>query len=139
HIDTLARFASPDAIVYQACDDREDSHFEELAAMRAELEAFRQADGRPYRLHALPWRQARHDPVTGQRLPATYANFRIINGAVLAPAYDDAADEKAREVLAAAFPGHDIIMNDCLPVIGGFGSLHCITMQIPAAAVGESQ
>jgi len=139
HIDTLARFASPDAIVYQACDDREDSHFEELAAMRAELEAFRQADGRPYTLHALPWPQARHDPVTGQRLPATYANFLIINGAVLAPAYDDAADEKAREVLAAAFPGHDIIMIDCLPVIRGFGSLHCITMQIPAAAVGESQ
>ncbi|HEX7030518.1 MAG TPA: agmatine deiminase family protein [Gammaproteobacteria bacterium] len=135
HIDTLARFATPETIVYQACDDRGDSHYGDLAAMREELETFTTPAGKPYTLLALPWPRAQHDPVTGQRLPATYANFLVINGAVLAPSYDDPADEKAREVLAEAFPNRDIVMIDCRPVIRGFGSLHCITMQLPVGAV----
>lgn len=137
HIDTLARFADARTLVYQACDDPADSHFAALAAMRAELEALRTADGRPYRLIALPWPGARHDPVTGQRLPATYANFLIINGAVLAPAYADPADAQARDALAQAFPGREVIMIDCRPIIRGFGSLHCITMQLPAGFMPE--
>lgn len=136
HIDTLARFADAETIVYQGCDDESDSHFDELAKMRAELETFRTPAGRPYRLHALPWPRAQHDPITGQRLPATYANFTIINGAVLAPSYDDDADNQARVALNRAFPQHDIIMIDCRPIIRGFGSLHCITMQIPTGVVG---
>lgn len=137
HIDTLARFADPATIVFQGCDDRADPHFEELAAMRTELEAFRTADGQPYRLLELPWPRAQHDPVTGDRLPATYANFLIINGAVLVPGYDDPADSKARKVLANAFPDRDIVMIDCRPVIRGFGSLHCLTMQLPTGSMAE--
>lgn len=135
HIDTLARFADAKTIVYQACDDEHDPHFEELAAMRAELETFRTPNGERYRLLALPWPEAQRDPMSGQRLPATYANFTIINGAVLAPAYDDPADMAARVVLNRAFPQHDIVMIDCRPVIRGFGSLHCITMQLPIGVV----
>ncbi|HEX6929486.1 MAG TPA: agmatine deiminase family protein [Gammaproteobacteria bacterium] len=135
HIDTLARFADPETIVYQACDDSSDSHFGDLAAMREELETFTTPAGNPYRLLALPWPRAQHDPVTGQRLPATYANFTVINGAVLAPSYGDPADEKARALLTAAFPGRDIAMIDCRPIIRGFGSLHCITMQLPVGTV----
>ncbi|MBW3567442.1 MAG: agmatine deiminase family protein [Proteobacteria bacterium] len=135
HIDTLARFADAETIVYQACDDESDSHFDELQAMKAELEAFRTVEGEPYRLHALPWPRAQHDPSTGQRLPATYANFTIINNAVLAPSYDDPSDMRARVVLNRAFPQHDIIMIDCRPIIRGFGSLHCITMQIPTGVM----
>ena len=130
HIDTLARFAPGDAIVYQACDDPADSHFAELQAMGAEIAALRTADGRPYRLFPLPWPQPIVD--AGRRLAASYANFLIINGAVLMPAYGDPADDAAAAVLAEAFPGREIVQVPCRPLIWQNGSLHCLTMQLPA-------
>ncbi|MDL5364857.1 agmatine deiminase family protein [Xanthomonas sp. NCPPB 2654] len=129
HIDTLARFASEDAIVYQACDDAGDSHYTELQAMGAELAALRTADGRPYRLFPLPWAQPVLDH--GRRLAASYANFLIVNGAVLMPAYGDAADAQAQAVMAQAFPRHEIVPIPCRALIWQNGSLHCITMQLP--------
>jgi agmatine/peptidylarginine deiminase len=129
HIDTLARFAGPEAIVFQACDDEADSHFAPLQAMAAEIAALRQADGRPYRLFPLPWAKPILDE--GRRLAASYANFLIINGAVLMPAYGDAADATAAAVLAKAFPGREIVRIDCRPLIWQNGSLHCVTMQLP--------
>lgn len=135
HIDTLARFASADSIVYQACDDASDSHFRELQAMGEELAALRTAGGAPYRLFPLPWPQPVLDE--GRRLAASYANFLIINGAVLMPAYGDVADEAAREVLAAAFPGREIVQVPCRPLIWQNGSLHCITMQLPAGLLAN--
>jgi len=130
HIDTLARFCPDDTIVYVQCDDPEDEHAPALAAMEAELQAFRTAEGRPYRLIPLPWPQARFD-LDGQRLPATYANFLVINGAVLVPTYQDPRDQAALETLAQVFPRRRIIGIDCLPLIPQHGSLHCVTMQIP--------
>ena len=130
HIDTLARFAGPDAIVFQACDDPADSHYAELQAMADDIAALRTAEGQPYRLFPLPWAQPILDE--GRRLAASYANFLIVNGAVLMPAYDDSADSKAAEVLAAAFPEHQIIHVPCRSLIWQNGSLHCITMQLPA-------
>ena len=129
HIDTLARFAAPDAIVYQACDDPDDPHFEELAAMAAELAALRTLDGAPYRLFPLPWPRPIHD--RGRRLAASYANFLIVNGAVLVPAYGDAADAAAVGVLETAFPGREIVPVPCRALIWQNGSLHCLTMQLP--------
>ena len=129
HIDTLARFASEDAIVYQACDDAADSHYAELQAMGAELAALRTADGRPYRLFPLPWAQPVLDH--GRRLAASYANFLIVNGAVLMPAYGDAADTQAQAMMAQAFPQHEIVPIPCRALIWQNGSLHCITMQLP--------
>ena len=129
HIDTLARFAGPDAIVFQACDDPEDSHFAELGAMGEEIAALRTTDGKPYRLFPLPWAQPILDE--GRRLAASYANFLIINGAVLMPAYGDAADDAAASVLAAAFPDREIVQVPCRSLIWQNGSLHCITMQLP--------
>lgn len=129
HIDTLARFAAPDAIVFQACDDPADSHYAELQAMAAELAALRTATGEPYRLFPLPW--ARPVLGEGRRLAASYANFLIINGAVLMPAYGDPADGAAADVLAAAFPGREIVPVNCRPLIWQNGSLHCVTMQLP--------
>jgi agmatine deiminase len=68
----------------------------------------------------------------GRRLPASYANFLIINGAVLMPTYRaPAADAHARAVIAGAFPDRDVVGIDCLPLIHQFGSLHCVTMQLP--------
>lgn len=134
HVDTLARFCDPATIAYVRCDDEADPHYPALAAMEAELKALRQADGSPYRLIALPWPRPCHDPEDGHRLPATYANFLIINGAVLVPTYGDAADTRALTALAGAFPGRDIIPIECLSVIRQHGSLHCLTMQLPRAA-----
>ncbi len=130
HVDILARFAPDNTILYVACDDREDEHYAELAKMQEELVAFRTRDGRPYRLLPLPLPAAKHD-ADGNRLAATYANFLVINGAVLVPIYDDPNDRTARDAIAAAFPGRDIVAIDCTPLIQQGGSLHCSTMQLP--------
>ncbi len=129
HIDTLARFAPGNGIVFQACDDPTDSHYDELRAMAAEIAALRTRDGQPYRLFPLPWAKPIIDE--GRRLAASYANYLIINGAVLIPSYGDGADAKAAEVLAAAYPGREIVQVPCRPLIWQNGSLHCITMQLP--------
>ncbi|GAB1596162.1 agmatine deiminase family protein [Lysobacter claricitrinus] len=133
HIDTLARFASVDSIVFQGCDDPADSHYPHLRAMAGELAALRTKDGRPYRLFELPWAKPIVDE--GRRLAASYANFLIVNGAVLAPSYGDAADSRAQAVLREAFPDREIVMVPCRPLIWQNGSLHCITMQLPEGVV----
>ena len=129
HIDTLARLAPNDGIVYQACDDASDTHYAELQAMAAELAALRTSDGRPYTLHALPWARPVLDE--GRRLAASYANYLIVNGAVLIPAYGDPADALAAKVIAAAHPGREVVPVPCRPLIWQNGSLHCVTMQLP--------
>ena len=133
HIDTLARFAASDAIVFQACDDETDSHYADLKAMADEIAALRTRDGKPYRLFPLPWAQPVIDE--DRRLAASYANFLIVNGAVLMPAYGDAADTEAAAVLARAFPDREIVQVPCRPLIWQNGSLHCITMQLPEGLV----
>lgn len=133
HIDTLARFAPGDAIVFQACDDSTDAHYADLKAMADEIAALRTRDGKPYRLFPLPWARPVIDD--GRRLAASYANFLIINGAVLMPAYGDVADNAAAAVLAQAFPGREIVQVPCRPLIWQNGSLHCITMQLPEGLV----
>ncbi len=138
HIDTLARFASVDSIVFQACDDPEDSHYLGLQSMADEIAALRTREGQPYRLFPLPWAKpiidiAQHG--NDRRLAASYANFLIINGAVLMPAYGDPADAEAAAVLARAFPEREIVPVACRPLIWQNGSLHCITMQLPEGLV----
>ena len=130
HIDTLARFCAPDHICYVACPDETDEHFDALQAMAEELQEFRCKDGQPYKLTALPWPDALYDE-DGQRLPATYANFLIINEAVLLPVYQVAQDEEAIRVMSEIFPDREIVPINCRPLIHQHGSLHCITMQIP--------
>lgn len=136
HIDTLARFAPDNAIVFQACDDPTDSHYEELQAMAEEIAALRTRDGQPYRLFPLPWAKPVLDE--GRRLAASYANFLVINGAVLMPAYGDEADGKAAGILAAAYPGREVVQVPCRSLIWQNGSLHCITMQLPKGLVPQS-
>lgn len=129
HIDTLARFCDEQTIAYVQCTDKNDAHFDELQAMEEELKAFRTIDDRPYRLIPLP--MADKVEWNGERLPATYANFLIINGAVLVPFYENDKDETARKALQAAFPNHEIIGINCCALIKQHGSLHCVTMQFP--------
>ena len=135
HVDTLARFCDAETIAYVRCDNPADEHYEELAQMEAELKALRTADGKPYRLLPLPL----PDPIVfeGERLPATYANFLILNDAVLYPTYaQPEKDAQADGVLRQAFPGREIVGIDCRPLIKQHGSLHCVTMQYPAGVMG---
>lgn len=130
HIDTLARLCPDDTIVYVKCYDSSDEHYAELCEMEKELMAFRTADGGPFNLVALPLPKA--VVYKGERLPATYANFLIINDAVLVPVYGQAyLDNEALEILGKVFPEREIIGIDCLPLIRQHGSLHCVTMQYP--------
>jgi agmatine/peptidylarginine deiminase len=97
--------------------------------MEQELRNFRTLRGNPYRLIALPPAKAVY--YEGERLPATYANFLIINDAVLMPTYGSGLDKAAQSALQEAFPDKEIIGINCIPLIKQHGSLHCVTMQIP--------
>lgn len=131
HVDTLARLCPGDTIAYVQCTDAQDEHYQELHLMEEELKAFRTSQGEPYRLIPLPMAKQAFDD-EGNRLPATYANFLIINGAVLMPTYGvPALDQQAAEQLQIAFPEHEIVGIDCQSLIIQHGSLHCCTMQFP--------
>jgi agmatine deiminase len=134
HIDTLARYCDANTIAYVACDDPNDAHYTELKEMERELQALTAANGAPYKLVPLPWPRARFDE-DGRRLPATYANFLIINDAVLVPTYQDPSDAEALARLRECFPTREIVAVDCLPLVYQYGSLHCVTMQLPAGTL----
>jgi len=129
HIDTLARFCNPQTIAYVQCTDESDEHFKELSQMEQELQKFKTLEGKSYRLIPLPMAEPVYED--GERLPATYANFLIINGAILMPGYNSPLDEVARLQLQQAFPDREIVPVNCLPLIKQHGSLHCVTMQLP--------
>ncbi len=134
HIDTLARFCDPHTIAHVSCDDPLDVHYADLQAMGVELRALPDSEGQPYRLVPLPLPAPQRD-ADGNQLPASYANFLIINGAVLIPTYGDPADEVALRLLQGCFPDREVVAIDCLPLIHQFGSLHCMTMQLPAGVL----
>lgn len=130
HIDTLARFCDENTIVYVGCHNPEDEHYKALRQMKKQLQQFTNSEGKPYRLVELPFPDACYDN-EGNRLPATYANFTIINRAVLVPVYDLPQDQLALEILKGCFPEREIIPVNCRVLIEQHGSLHCVTMQYP--------
>lgn len=130
HIDTIVRPCAHDTILYIRCDDHTDEHYGDFMKMEMQLRKLRTADGEPYKLLPLPF----PDPIyhDGERLPATYANFLIINGAVLVPTYGQPAnDAKAMATLQQAFPDHEMIPIDSTIITRQHGSIHCCTMQFP--------
>ncbi len=130
HIDTIVRFAPNDTLVYVGCDDEQDEQFEDFKALEQQLKTLRTMDGKPYRLIKLPMPDAIFDD--GDRLPATYANFVIINEAVIVPTYrQPQKDAEAVAAIRQAFPGRETIGIDASAVVRQHGSLHCITMQYP--------
>lgn len=130
HIDTLARLAPDDTIVYVACADPADPHHADLKAMEADLRRLRTREGHAYRLLPLPMAPVFSED--GQRLPATYANFVVVNGAVIVPTYNNpATDRLAMQTVAQAFPGREVVGVDSRTLIRQHGSLHCCTMQFP--------
>lgn len=135
HIDTLARFVNESTIAYVKCEDISDEHFSALAAMEDELRAFKTIDNQSYKLIPLPMAKPVYDD-NGRRLPATYANFLIINNKVLLPFYNSELDQVALEILQSCFPDRKVVGIDCSSLIKQNGSLHCITMQYPKEFVG---
>ena len=130
HIDTLVRICPDDTLLYIGCDDEEDEQYEELRLMEEQLKTFRTIDGKPYRLMKLPMPRPIYDE--GDRLPATYANFLVVNGAVLCPTYAQPdLDAEALRTIGEAFPDREIVGIDCRSIIKQHGSLHCCTMQFP--------
>ncbi|MEA2112024.1 MAG: agmatine deiminase family protein [Campylobacterota bacterium] len=127
HIDTLARFINEKSIMYVSCDDRSDEHFDALLKMKEELQQFTCKNGDAYNLIPLPMVEAKY--YKKKRLPATYANFLMLNDAVLVPTYDDINDEKAINIFKKSFPTRNIVPIDCSVLIRQHGSLHCVTMQ----------
>ena len=129
HIDTLARLCSKNTIAYIQCNDEKDEHYLELKKMEEELATFRMLDGEAYNLIPLPMADAVYED--NYRLPATYANFLIMDKVVLMPTYSSNKDVIAKKQLQKAFPNREIIGVDCQTLIKQHGSLHCITMQYP--------
>jgi agmatine/peptidylarginine deiminase len=130
HIDTLVRICPDDTLLYVACDNPQDEQYADLKRMEEQLQTFRTLDGKPYTLKKLPMPHPIYDGE--DRLPATYANFLVINGAVLCPTYGQPdLDNEALRIIGETFPDREIIGIDCSPVIWQHGSLHCCTMQFP--------
>ena len=130
HIDTIVRICPDNTLLYVGCDDEKDPQYADLKALENQLKQATDADGKPYRLLKLTMPDALYDD--GDRLPATYANFLIINGAVIVPTYNqEENDARALELVAEAFPGYDIIGIDSQTIVRQHGSIHCLTMQYP--------
>lgn len=131
HIDTLARIAPNDTIIYVGTDDATDVHYEALQSMKRQLMEFSTIEGNPFNLIELPLPDAIYDE-DGLRLPATYANFLIMEKSVILPIYNQPGkDLLATQIMKIAFPNHNIITVDCTALIKQHGSLHCVTMQLP--------
>jgi len=129
HVDILARFCSPDTIAYTSCSNKADENYGPLKEMEEQLKTFRTLDGKPYRLIPLPLPEPLY--LEDYRLPASYANFLIVNGAVLMPGAGSALDEVAANQLRTAFPDRKVEIIDCRALLSGHGGLHCITMNYP--------
>lgn len=136
HVDTLARFCAPGTIAHAAPHAPDDDDATTLEALAQQLRALRTPAGEPYALVPLPGPA----PVTGRdgtRRPASYANFLIVNDAVLVPAYADAADAVAAERLQAAFPRRAVLPVPARTFVAEAGALHCLTMQLPEGALED--
>lgn len=131
HIDTLARLCPDNTILYVKCADKNDEHFAALQRMEEQIKAFRTPEGEPYRLITVPMPPAVYDE-EGDRLPATYANYLVMDKAVLFPTYGlPETDELARQAIIKAYPSREAVGVPCNALIRQHGSLHCATMQYP--------
>lgn len=131
HVDDLSRFYRADGIVTVVEPNRRDKNHRILTENLERLKSLRTPSGKRFALVELPMPKPSY--CEGQPLPASYANFLVINGAVLMPAFrQPKKDAEAAEILAGCFPGREIIPIDCLELVWGLGTLHCISQQQPA-------
>ncbi len=129
HIDNLARFIDERTIVYIKCNDTHDEHYEELNLMEKELQMFRGLDGACFNLIPLPM----CEPIyyNNERLPASYANFLMLEKRILVPFYGSSKDKEALEIIQQAHSSYKVEGVDCRVLIRQHGSLHCMSMQFP--------
>ena len=129
HIDDLARFVNPHTIVTVIETNKQDENYKPLQDNLKRLKASRLETGKAPEIVTLPMPK----PLIfeGIRIPASYANFLIINNCVLVPTFNDPNDRFALNTLADCFPKHEIIGISAIDLIWGFGTLHCLSQQIP--------
>lgn len=135
HIDDIARFVAPNTIVFALEEDPEDANYELLQDNLARLESMTDANGRPFRIIALPMPGVVGGTSTDtrnlDRLPASYINFYIANNVVLAPVFGHANDARAIETLQQVFTDRRVVPINCEPLVWGMGTIHCVTQQQP--------
>jgi len=130
HVDTIVRTAPDETLLYVGCEDKNDAQYEEFKSLEEELMNLCTLEGRPYRLFSLPIPAPIY--YDGERLPATYANFLVINDAVIVPTYRQRDnDDVALATISQAFPTREILPLDATTIIRQHGSVHCLTMQLP--------
>ncbi len=133
HVDQLARFVGPRTIVVASEDNRDDENFEPLARTYEELQRMTDQDGQPFEIIRLPLPgPLYHKGNVEDRMPGSYCNFLIINGAVIVPQFDDPRDPQALDILRGVFPDREIIGLPALDLVWGFGVFHCLSQQEPA-------
>jgi agmatine deiminase len=131
HVDTITRFANATTVLTSVTRDRQDVNFDRMQENLEILRRTRLKDGREWQVIELPLPEEKLYLEDGTRLPPTYANFYIANGAVLVPQYGDRNDAAALEVLRGVFPQHQVIGLMSRHIIMGGGSFHCLTQQQP--------
>lgn len=135
HIDTIVRTAPDDTLLYVGCDDTADTQYDDFLLLERQLHSLRTIDGKPYRLLRLPMPRVIYDD-DGNRLPATYANFLVINEAVICPVYGQPDnDRRALATIVQAFPHRQTVAIDARTIIRQHGSIHCLTMQFPMGVI----
>ncbi|PKH68417.1 agmatine deiminase [Flavobacterium sp. ALD4] len=130
HIDDLCRFINEDTIVTIIETNTEDNNYLPLQDNLKRLQNAKLENGKSPVIVALP--MPKRLDFEDLRLPASYANFLILNKCVLVPTFNDPSDRKALNILAECFPDREIIGISAIDLIWGFGTLHCLSQQIPA-------
>jgi len=129
HVDDLTRFVNENTVVTVVEEDKAEPNHAALTENLERLRGMKDQDGRALTVEALP--MPRPVYFDGQRLPASYANFYIANGLVIAPTFNDANDRAALNTLAKCFPGREVVGIHCRDLVLGLGTLHCMTQQEP--------
>ena len=135
HVDDLTRFVNETTVVTIVEEDRAQANYAALQDNLERLKKMKDQDGRPLQVETLPMPKAVE--FAGQRLPASYANFYIANGLVIAPTFNDANDRVALHTLAKVFTGREVVGIHCRDLVLGLGTLHCMTQQEPVKSSGE--
>ncbi|MGO9402398.1 MAG: agmatine/peptidylarginine deiminase [Terriglobales bacterium] len=132
HVDDITRFVAPNAVVTMVEPNERSENYAALRANLGRLRNARSADGQKLEIVEIP--MPRPVVFEGRQLPASYANFYIANGLVLAPVFNDPNDRIALNTLAEVFPTREIVPIYCGDLIWGFGALHCMTQQQPVVS-----
>jgi agmatine deiminase len=131
HVDNIACFVAPGRVLVGVPSARTHPDFAPVMEAIRILSATRDAEGRKFEIVEVEQPLTQRADWRGRPLQASYVNFYLANGGVVMPGFDDRNDEKAREIVAACFPGRDILQIQALDIVEGGGGIHCITQQEP--------